>query len=253
MSRLTGASCVAALAVAVAIAAPARAQPRGANEAAPRRDAAKAPKQQPKEQRPAATEDLDRVVVRWHSRATGGVTKPRFVTARELAFEARLQALGDGVAPTSPYKNKHVRAAIQHHIAESILASLPVQPKPTPKQIGSYAETARVVIEQRIGGRSVLNRAANREGIDSDELNALLRRRARASWYLDKMVAPMLKPSDIDLREVHRRGETPYTKQAFELVAQPLRNWYVATRLAAALDTYYRSIRSRVTVQLITY
>ena len=131
------------------------------------------------------------------------------------------------------------------------MASLPVAPKPTPTQVGSYADTARLLVTHGIGGKAILIKAAAQQGLDDDELASLWIRRARASWYLDKMVAPMLKPSDIDLRDVHRRGETPFTNLRFELVAQRLRNWYVSTRLASALDAYYRSIRSRVTVRLI--
>lgn len=203
--------------------------------------------------KPAAVmvERIDRVVVRWHSRATGGVAKPQFITARELAFEARIEALTEGRRLDVPYTDKHVRAALQRHITESILAKLPVDPAPTPKEVGGYAEVARLIIEQQVGGRGKLNKAAASEDVESAELNAMLRRRARASWYLDKMVAPMLKPSDIDLREVHRRGETPFTKLRFRDVEERLRNWYISTHLAAALDRYYRTIRSRVTIRLI--
>ena len=204
--------------------------------------------------RSARVERIDRVVVRWHARATGGVTRPQFITARELAFEARLEALAEGYrTEEQPYNEEHVRAAIQRHITEAILAELPATPPATPKQVGNYAEAARLLIEKRVGGRQVLNDAASTEGLDSSDLNALLRQRARASWYLDRMVAPMLKPSDLDLREVHSRGETPYSRQAFESVKESLRNWYISTRLAKAIDRYYRNIRARVNVTLIQY
>ena len=198
-----------------------------------------------------AVPTIDRVVVRWHSRATGGVDKPQFITARELAFEARIEALSERNPPTAPYLDKHVRAALQRHLTETVLASLPVDPAPTPKEVGNYAENARLIIEQQVGGRAKLNGAAAAEGIVSDELNALLRRRARASWYLDKMVAPMLQPSDLELRAAHKRGETPYTAQGFEDIEPQLRRWYISTRLAAALDSYYRTARSRVEVVVV--
>jgi len=191
------------------------------------------------------------VVVRWHSRATGGVDKPQFITARELAFEARIEALSERNPPRTPYLDKHVRAALQRHLTETVLAHLPVDPAPTPKEVGNYAENARLIIEQQVGGRAKLNGAAAAEGIVSDELNALLRRRARASWYLDKMVAPMLQPSDLELRAAHKRGETPYTAQKYKDIEPQLRRWYISTRLAAALDRYYRTARSRVDVVVI--
>lgn len=202
----------------------------------------------------AGTERVDRIILRWYSRATGGASNPQFISARELAFEARIEAMVEGGGrPGVPYANRHVRAAIQRHITEQMLANLPVSPAPTPAKIGAYAEAARALIEQRVGGRARLNKAASEEGIVSDELNALLRRQARASWYLDKMVAPMLLPTDLDLREVHKSGATPYTNLPFDKVRARLRSWYIATRLARALDNYYRNIRSRVTVKLIGY
>lgn len=203
------------------------------------------------EERPPGA--LDRVVVRWSARSSAGAAKPRFITARELAFEARIEALSEGRKLTAPFSDKHVRAAIQRHITEEFLAELPVDPAPDPKDIGHYAEDARLVIEQQVGGRAALNGAALAEGIQADGVNAMLRRRARASYYLDKMIAPMLEPSEVDLREVYRRGDSPYTAERFEDVQDKVRNWYVSTRLRAALDSYYRSIRNKVTVQLISW
>jgi hypothetical protein len=212
-----------------------------------------------------ATADLDRVVVRWSSRATGGVASPQFITARELAFEARLEALTEGAEGDRGYTDRHVRAAIQRHITETMLASSPVDPRPTPRQVASYAEAAREIILQRIAGgdesvdpdarRAVgtakLEGARRAEGISRDELDAVLRRRARASWYLDKMIAPMLRPSELDLREAHRRGETPYTNQTFDQVRDALERWYVSQSLTTALERYFRNARARVDVVII--
>lgn len=194
---------------------------------------------------------LDRTVVRWASRTTAGPLRPRFITARELAFEARIEALSEGRKLPQPFVDSHVRAAIQRHVTEEILAELPVDPPPTPKEVGRYAEDARLVIEQQVGGRTVLNLAASSEGITANELNALLRRRARATYYLDKMVAPMLEPSEADLREVHLRGDSPFTNAPFDEVAEKVRNWYVSARLRAALDGYYRAVRGKVSIELI--
>lgn len=202
-------------------------------------------------------ETIDHVVVRWSSRATGGVKKPQFITARELAFEARVEALTEGRRRPRAYSNKHVHSAIQHNITETMLASLPVDPRPTPKQVGTYAEAARAILAQRIGngdatiGAKKIDEARRAEGITNKELDAILRRRARASWYLDKMVAPMLRPSELDLREVHKRGETPFTSQKFDVVEKQLRQWYVSTRIASALERYFRNARTRINVFVI--
>src|SRR5690606_25391609 len=96
---------------------------------------------------------LDRVVVRWYAPETGGVMRPQFIFERELAFEARLEALADPDAETGPYRDRHVRAALDRHVAESLLASLPIAPPPDPREIAARAEAARTALEQRVRGR----------------------------------------------------------------------------------------------------
>src|SRR5262249_39900698 len=107
------------------------------------------------------------------------------------------------------------------------------------------------VLEQRIKGRPNLIAAARAEGVGSDELDAMLRRQARASIYIDRMVTPMLEPSDLELRDVLRSGVTPFEGQPFEKIAPALERWYVGIRLAQALDTYYQNARARVTIVFI--
>jgi hypothetical protein len=194
---------------------------------------------------------LDRVVVRWNAPETGGVARPQFVFERELAFEARIEALADPDPDPAPYTDRHVRAALDRHIAETLLSSLPVLPEPKADEIAARAEAARAVLEQRCRGRDKLIAAAKAEGIGSDEIDALLRRQARASLYLDRMVAPMLEPSDPELRALLRTGATPFSGQPYEKVSVALGRWVVAQRLGEAIATYYQTARSRVVVTIV--
>ncbi|MBI4950746.1 MAG: hypothetical protein HY908_01825 [Myxococcales bacterium] len=221
----------------------------------------------PEPARPAPAE-VDRVVVRWWVR--GRPETPRFIFARELAFESRLEALADGVVPAPglevPYADKHVRAAIQRHVAESMLADLQQDAEVAPAneaeriaaaaRIAHDAEAARGLLERRIGdrpgqGRSRLAEALVAEGLTGPELDVMLRRQARAGIYLDERVAPMLEPDEAELAEVHRRGDTPYTDVPFEAARADVKNWLVATRLATALERYFRSARQRVEVEIV--
>jgi hypothetical protein len=200
---------------------------------------------------PASPVRLDRAVIRWYAPETGGVGKPQFIFERELAFEARIEALSSPDGDPSPYNDRHVRAALDRHIAESLLSNLPILPSPSPKEIADRAEAARGILEQRASGRAALIAAAAAEGIGTDELDALLRRQARASLYLDRMVTPMLEPSEAELRALLRTQVTPFRDLPYEQVAPALRRWYLGQRLGQALETYYQSARSRVTVVLI--
>jgi hypothetical protein len=193
---------------------------------------------------------LDRVAVRWIAPETGGAAKPQFIFERELAFEARLESLADPDPEPGPYHDRHVRAALDRHIAETLLAALPILPPPAPKAIAVRAEAARALLEQRVHGRAGLIEAAAAEGIGSDELDALLRRQARASLYIDRMIAPMLEPSEIELRDLLRTGTTPFKDQPYEQVAPALTRWYVGQRLGQAVEAYFQNARARVVINV---
>jgi hypothetical protein len=194
---------------------------------------------------------LDRVVVRWSAPETGGERQPQFIFERELAFETRLETLADPQPEPGVYPERYLRAALDRHIAETLLAGLPVLPAPKPREIAARAEAARAILEQRVRGRERLLAAAATEGISSDELDAILRRQAKASLYLDRMVAPMLVPSPVELRALHQAGATPYKDEEFEKVQTALSRWYIGQKMSQAIETYYSNARNRVTLVMI--
>jgi hypothetical protein len=197
---------------------------------------------------------VDRAVVRFTAPETGGVGSPRFVFERELAFEARLEALADDSFTQTaelPFLDTHVRAALERHVAETILETLEVTPQPTPEDIQRRVNGAQAALAQRVGGSEALEAAARAEGLGQTEVFRILQRQARASLYLDRMVAPMLRPSDAELRALHQSGRSPFTRQPFEEIVVPLRRWYVSRRLSAALVDYYEGARSRLSLSVL--
>jgi len=192
---------------------------------------------------------IDRTVVRFSAPELGGPRAPRFVSARSLALEARLEALADpDRTPGVPYRERHVSAALERHVAETLLANLRIEPEPASEELRAQADAARRLAEERAGGAESLAEAARAEGIGQRELVELFQRQARASLYLDRMVAPMLAPSDAELRLLFRNERTPFRDAPFETVLPGLRRWYVSTRLQAALAAYYQNARSRLHV-----
>jgi hypothetical protein len=196
---------------------------------------------------------LDRAVVRFIAPETGGARFPRFVFERVLAFEARLEALADPdrAQGGEPYRERHVRAALERHIAETLLSSLRIEPEPSGAQMVRQTEAARAILMERVGGAAALKQAAVAEGVDDRELLSILRRQARASLYLDRMVTPMLRPSDAELKNVHASAPAPFRDRPFEEVSGALRRWYVARRLSTALGTFYQNARSRLEVTIL--
>jgi hypothetical protein len=204
----------------------------------------------------AALMPVDRAIVRFEAHELGGSARPRFIFERTLAFEARLEALAEArrgvpLVEGVRFEDRHVRAALERHVTEEILASLPVDPPLTDAEVRARAVPTMLMLQDLVGGRPVLLDAAVKEGMETEDLDELVRRRARASLYLDRMVAPMLEPSDAELREVHRTEATPFRDLPFEQVQHQLRQWYVSDRLGAALAAFFRSARARIDIVVL--
>ena len=100
---------------------------------------------------------IDRVVVRFYAPETGGAERPRFVSERRLAFEARLEALADqDRGAEGAYRERHVSAALERHISEVLLASLRIEPEPSEAVMTRQVELARKLMSDRVGGDEAL-------------------------------------------------------------------------------------------------
>ncbi len=195
---------------------------------------------------------IERTVVRFIAPETGGAQSPRFIFERTLSFEARLEALADPDQDSSvAYRERHVRAALERHVAETLLASLHIDPEPTADDLDRQTRSARLMLLARVGGPAALAQAASAEGIGDRELLGVIRRQARASLYLDRMVMPMLAPSDAELKAVQRAAPPELRARPFAEVVADLRRWYVSRRLAAALNAFYQNARARLVLTIL--
>ncbi|MCC6648124.1 MAG: hypothetical protein IT374_21460 [Polyangiaceae bacterium] len=209
----------------------------------------------------AAARPVDRLFLLFDAPETGGPTKPVAVFERELAFEARLEALAAGepaVDAQGRYAPRYLRAALDRHVATSLLASLPVEARPATAgdpcdgpPDAAVDDTARGLavsrglLISRVGGTARLNEAAAAEGVGESEIARLVRREAQAARYLDRMVTPMLAPTALELREAYR-APNPFRGRPFDEVRCELRRWVLAGRLGAALGEFLQSSRGRV-------
>lgn len=195
---------------------------------------------------------LERAVVRFYAPETGGVQRPRFIYERTLAFEARVEALAaQDRSGDTPYKERHVSAALERHVSEVLLSSLRIEPEPTAALLERQVELARKVLGDRVGGEALLLEAQRAEGISNAELSSVLRRQARASLYLDRMVAPMLRPSDAELEAIQRSAPAALQNEPFARARPLLLRWYVSRRLSSAMASFFQEARSRVTITLL--
>lgn len=197
---------------------------------------------------------IDRAIVRFSAPEGAGRERPYFIYERELAFEARLVALADvafEVKEKEPFRRHHLQTALERRIAETLLAALPIDPPLSSAAVTSQIQIAQNMIWDSCGGRAQVSAAAIAEGISSLEQRAFFRRRALASLYLHQMVAPMLVPSQLELRRAHQSGQGPLPNQPFEVAEPLLRRWYVERNLRTAVTSYYQNARSRLSISYL--
>ncbi len=195
---------------------------------------------------------LDRVAVRFYAPETGGTSHPHFITERVLSFEARLLAMSEqGATAQAAPEERYLREAVERHVAEELLASLGIEGGKEAPDLSRLADDARSETEARIGGEGPLREAASVERIDPEEVQAIFLRHARAAFYLDHHVTPLLYPDDEQLREVFRTAAHPFRNRRFEDARKDLARWLVAERLKAAESTFLQTMRTRVKIVIV--
>jgi hypothetical protein len=208
-------------------------------------------------QAPPVPAAIDRTAVRFFAPETGGVAFPRFIFQRVLAFEARLAQMAevpDGIGES--YDERLVREAIEHHVAEEMLASLAERlvaeslpdKRPKASDLAAVERDVGGAFVERLGGRARIDGAAQAEQIDRAEVDAILRRGALAAFYVDRAVTPILHPSEEQLRNVFRTSAHPYRGQPFEQVRVALERWFVIERVRVAESAFLQAARSRVRI-----
>jgi len=195
---------------------------------------------------------LDRVAVRFYAPETGGAQRPRFITERSLSFEARLLAMSEqGSSAETPPQERYLRLAVDRHVTEELLSFLGIEGAKDTFDLASLADEARSEIERRIGGAAALTRAAAIEQIEPEEVEAYFLRHARAIYYLDRHVTPLLSPAEEQLRDVFRSSAHPFRDKNFEDVRKDFVRWFVAERAKAIESTFLQTARSRVKIVIV--
>jgi hypothetical protein len=195
---------------------------------------------------------LDRVAVRFYAPETGGTQRPRFITERTLSFEARLVAMSEqGASPEAAPQERHLRVALERHVTEELLSFLGIEGGKDPPDLARLALEARAELERRVGGEGPLRLAAEIEHIDPEEVQAFFLRHARAAYYLDRSVAPLLAPPDEQLREAFRTSAHPFRDRKFDDARRDFALWFVAERVKTAESTFLQTARTRVKIVVV--
>lgn len=192
---------------------------------------------------------LDRTLVRFVSAETGGSGRPRFLSEREVGFFTRIEALVEQAdLPEGLYPERYVRAAVDRLVARTMLAALLVQRGTEVPDLPKRAGEARADLEARIGGAAVLSALLASEGIDESELSLFLRDQARATYYVDRAIGPILTVTEDQLREAHRSATHPFRGLRLDDARPRLRVWLVNERLRAAELEFLQGARGRIRI-----
>ncbi len=194
---------------------------------------------------------VDAVAVRFFAPETGGAARPRFVSQRELAFEARIYARLEG-EEDGALDDRHYRGALERRVAEQILAEIPGERNIPREEVVRIGRELFSVLVARMGGEAAFTKMTRAEGITPPEVTAMVERRARAALYVDRALTPLLNPSESQLRDLHRLGQHPYKSAKFEDVRRELRYWMVDERLRLAELSFLQSARTRITIAYVT-
>jgi len=202
---------------------------------------------------PAQAEETtgDRVAVRIIAPETGGAARPRFLTDREIAFFARVEAMNENVPVNGEYPERYVRAATDRLVARTMLAQLMIQRGSEPPDLPKLAQEARAELAERVGGASALEAAMKREGIEEEELLSFLRDQVRAAFYIDRGITPILTITEDSLREAFRAAIHPFRNMKFDDARVKLRRWVIAERQRSAELEFLQGARARIKIAIV--
>jgi len=200
---------------------------------------------------PVASTTVDRIAVRYSVPETGGATKPRFVTERELRFWARIEAtIDEGSAPADFYV-RYARTALDRFIAEDMLASLLIERGAEPPDLPKAAEGAREELETRLPAASRLTDLMKLDGISETELMAFMRRRVRATTYVDRVISPILKPGEDEIFQGFRTMPSPFRALAYEDARSRFLRFYVHERFRSLSLDFVKGARARLMLTIL--
>ena len=194
---------------------------------------------------------VDRAVVRFYAPETGGVLHPRFVTARILAFETRMEAMVDNNAVGFTLE-RYRRTALEHHMTEDMLASLALSdPQMAASETPELFSSARLMLVDYAKGEDALAKAMQESGIDEEDLTALCRRMVRAAVYIDRAVSPILTPREEELREAYRTASGLPHHVSFASARPFLERTLIYEHLRAAESAFYQAAHGRLNMVLV--
>lgn len=189
---------------------------------------------------------VDRVAVRYTTPETGGATRVRVLTERELVFLGHIEAVLEGIE--DPSSERTIRAAAERAMADDMLSSLLVRRGAEPMELERIGKELREELCLRLSGCAELGKWLRAAGLTETELREMLLVKGRALFYIHRFVSPVMRPSEEELREAFRTTPSPYRDARFEDVRAAFARYLVFERLRLAEVEFFQAARNRVRV-----
>jgi hypothetical protein len=189
---------------------------------------------------------VDRVAVRYTTPETGGVSRVRVLTERELVFLGHIEAVLEGVE--DPSSERTVRAAAERAMADDMLSALLVRRGTEPMDLERTAKELREELCLRLSGCAELSNWLRAAGLSESELREMLLVKGRALFYVHRFVAPVMRPTEEELREAFRTTPSPFREGRFEDIRAQFARFLVFERMRLAEVEFFQAARNRVRV-----
>jgi hypothetical protein len=196
----------------------------------------------------APSTTADRVAVRYFAAETGGIARPKWINARWLAFQAALEARGEGMRTAS---ERHMRIALELEITETLLSLSPNERLLTQADEVRLVADLRAEHERRVGGADTFSQLATEFNVPPSQISAWVTRKARALHYADRAIAPIRTFDDSELRQSFRSHDDRAFGATFEEAREGLRRWLTVERLRALCSAHYQAARGRTKIVIV--
>ena len=162
-----------------------------------------------------------------------------------------MEATIDEGTPPPDFYARYGRTALDRFIAEEMLASLLIERGAEPPDLPKSALDAREELEARLTGASRLTDLMKADGISEGELGAYLRRRVRATTYVDRVLTPILKPTEDELFQGFRTMPSPFRSLTYEDGRGRFLRFYIHERFRSLSLDFVKGARARMTLTIL--
>ena len=91
------------------------------------------------------------------------------------------------------------------------------------------------------------------DGLEGEKLMAFVRDQVRATYYVDRVITPIIAVTEDSLREAYRSVVHPFRKEKFDEARPKLKQWLVVERMRVAELEFLQGARARIRISPVPF